>query len=759
MTKGPVSPPSVEELQDFCLGRCEPRRAAEIESFLADGPNCDAVLAAAPDDALVRRLRGAGALAGPGRAGWSNTLTGATPGTDRLAGATDTGLLEFQEHPRYRFLRKLGQGGMGTVYLAEHRVMRRLVAIKLLRESPGRPQLTDRFRQEVQAAAALSHPHLVTAHDADEIDGTPFLVMEYVEGESLDRRLARDGPLPASLASALIRQAALGLEFIRQAGMVHRDIKPHNLMVVTGASVDTPGTVKVLDFGLARVLRPDAPTGGSLTDEQTILGTADYMAPEQARDSRTADTRADVYSLGCTLYQLLTGRVPYPGGVAMDKILRHASARPEPLGDAVPPGLVAVVNKMMARDPDERYQTPAAVAAALEPFTTGGSDTIVAPPPRPRRRGLRWGLLALVGCLFLAVGFLIWHWYGTSSGSSATEPAGNDAPARTAREKEPVGLLRLLPAQGANLRNTKFSPDGKYVLAVAWGFVCVWEADTGKLLHTLLGTAGWWSAVFTADSRGVIYLHSDGILRRWDVGPGTSAPLKHLDFRTGSKERLKDVEPFAVSADGKYLACIFTASDKSARYVLLDLVTGKQLCQIRPLSSGQGLSPTALFSADGKRFYTADISRKPLLETTLRIWDVAAGKQAKSFRVANMADGRLAFGARGRWLGFDYNRGGHYYFAFIDLASGQPAHDVAMAQTGKRSLGFAGASGRWYGSISEKGDRVDFYDLSTGKAVFTHKGIPVPSVGAFSADGRYAAVPGQGGVWLFRLPSAGGGLQ
>jgi len=200
-----------------------------------------------------------------------------------------------------------------------------------------------------------------------------FLVMEFVEGESLDQRLMQLGSLPVAAACDFVRQAAIGLQFAHEKGMIHRDIKPHNLMRAAD------GTIKILDFGLARILREVDPSsvettrkangdqsGGQITAVGVVMGTVDYMAPEQARDSRTADIRADIYSLGCTLYHLLSGQVPFPDGTVADKIRKHAESAPEPL--AVPSGLMPIINRMMAKKPHDRFPTPGEVAAALEPF-------------------------------------------------------------------------------------------------------------------------------------------------------------------------------------------------------------------------------------------------------------------------------------------------------------------------------------------------------------------------------------------------------
>jgi serine/threonine protein kinase len=272
------------------------------------------------------------------------------------------------EHSRYRVIRLLGQGGMGSVYLAEHRHMERQVALKVI--SPDMVNNADavrRFRQEVTAAARLGpHPNIVAVHDAEQAGDLHFLVMEFVEGQSLADYLRTRGTLPIAEACDCVRQAALGLQHAHQQGMIHRDIKPHNLM-------RTPqGQIKVLDFGLARCGRETDKPRTQLTQQGVLMGTADYMAPEQANDSRVADIRADIYSLGCTLYHLLSGRVPFPDGGTVDKIIKHAVEPPTPVGALrrdLPLGVVRVVEKMMAKNVEQRYQTPAEVAEALAPWT------------------------------------------------------------------------------------------------------------------------------------------------------------------------------------------------------------------------------------------------------------------------------------------------------------------------------------------------------------------------------------------------------
>jgi hypothetical protein len=271
----------------------------------------------------------------------------------------------------YEILAPLGKGGMGTVYLALHTRLKRQVALKILPPHHlGDPVLVARFRREMEAVGKLDHPHLVRATDAGEEQGTHFLAMEFVEGLDLSRLVRLHGALPVADACELARQAAEGLHYVHEHGLVHRDVKPSNLMV-------TPlGQLKVLDLGLAR-LRGDHFAVEELTDTGQFMGTADYMAPEQTVDARGVDIRADLYSLGCTLYKLLTGRAPFSGpgyDSAYKKMRAHAEQPLPPVRDLrpeVPPGLAAVLDRLVAKDPAGRFATPAEAAAALAPFTAG----------------------------------------------------------------------------------------------------------------------------------------------------------------------------------------------------------------------------------------------------------------------------------------------------------------------------------------------------------------------------------------------------
>jgi len=263
---------------------------------------------------------------------------------------------------KYKLLDHLGTGGMSSVYLAEHVLMQRRVAIKVLpKHRVQDASYLARFLREAKAAAALDHRNIVRAYDVDHDGVNHYLVMEYVEGQDLQRMVREHGPLPYNLAVEYVRQAAEGLQHAHQAGLIHRDVKPANLLV------DKNGTVKLLDLGLARFTDDER---GSLTIayDENVLGTADYLAPEQAVDSHRVDHRADIYSLGCTLYYLLTGHPPFSEGTLAQRIMKHQrEAPPDIRADRpdAPEDLVAICLKMMAKKPSGRFQTAGEVAQAL----------------------------------------------------------------------------------------------------------------------------------------------------------------------------------------------------------------------------------------------------------------------------------------------------------------------------------------------------------------------------------------------------------
>jgi serine/threonine-protein kinase len=282
---------------------------------------------------------------------------------------------------QYRILDQLGRGGMGRVFKAEHLTMGRVVALKVLAPDLLR---TDRaqelFLREVRAAAQLVHPNIVTAYDANEVDGRYYLVLEFVDGPNLEQLVRQQGPVAVGTACDYVRQIARGLQCAHLRGMVHRDVKPANILIQRrGLNGDDVGLVKISDFGLARLHTPNAADeshpGTILTKENTVMGTPDFLSPEQARSLHKTDIRSDLYSVGCTFHFLLTGQVPFPGGNTLDKLIRHNTEKPTPINELrrdTPAEVAAILSRLLSKHPKERYQTPAELAAALEPFAVSG---------------------------------------------------------------------------------------------------------------------------------------------------------------------------------------------------------------------------------------------------------------------------------------------------------------------------------------------------------------------------------------------------
>jgi predicted Ser/Thr protein kinase len=389
MNAEPQTHPAAEQLAAYGLGKLNAADTAAVAGHLETCAACRHTVQDVPPDSfigLVRSARPAAPQATPAP-GASPSLLGASPsvigGPAPLPSDAPPAPPELAGHPRFRVVRELGRGGMGVVYLAEHRLMERPVALKVISKSLlEHPEALARFRREVKAAAKLDHKNIVRAYDAEQAGDLHLLVMEYVEGLDLARVLERKGPLPVPHSCHYVRQAALGLQHAHERGMVHRDLKPHNLMLVP----DT-GLVKILDFGLAR-LASERQRGRELTGVGAVMGTPEYIAPEQATDARTADIRADVYSLGCTLYCLLAGRPPFQEATAVKLILAHLDQEATPLHKLrpdVPAELSAVVGRMMAKDPAQRFQVPKEVAEALATFIKPGGKpaAVAAPTPKP----------------------------------------------------------------------------------------------------------------------------------------------------------------------------------------------------------------------------------------------------------------------------------------------------------------------------------------------------------------------------------------
>ncbi len=664
--------------------------------------------------------------------------------------------------PGYEVVREIGRGGMGVVYEAVHRAMGRRVAVKLIHPELLRHQAAvARFRREVRAGARLTHPNLVIAFSAGEAGASHFLAMELVEGENLAELLRRGGPLPVGRACEIIRQAALGLQHAHEAGLVHRDVKPHNLMLVRTNGLQPVGLVKVLDFGLAALAEDGAEPDGQ-TAPGTMMGTPDYMAPEQAEDSRSAGPPADVYSLGCTLFHLLTGQGPFPSGTVMQKLLAHRREAPPSaprLRPEVPPGLGAVLLRALAKRPQDRFGSAGELAEALRPFTdpnyrhkAGSHDGGLA-----RRRRLAAGLLTAVLLAGLGAAAYILRRPADRGEKVVIEPPRPEAPPATEQEKlapqadtapEPVTGSKLGEGFGARkepLTSVLWLPDGKRVVSTSGApadrVARVWDLRSAKPSRTLTGhERGITTAALFPDGRRLVTADYDGSVRVWDVEQG-----KELrQFGHGSW-----VRGLAVSPDGRYV--LSSGSDGKAAARLWDADTGVAICTFpapKGLEEGPCLaSSRADFFPDGRRAATAGWT-----DGSVSVWDVDGGRELK--RLTPPDGGLLVYSLRvvpgGRWL---FAGGEDHRARLWDVEAGAVARTFHL--DGVCDTVAVSPDGRWLatGDRGERDSLVRLWDRESGaeRRRFLWRGATITGVG-FSPDGRRIAVATNvGRVHVYRV--------
>ncbi|MGE3807204.1 MAG: protein kinase, partial [Gemmataceae bacterium] len=509
----------------------------------------------------------------------------------------------------YILLEKLGSGGMGQVFKARHKLMKRIVALKVIRKDRlGDANAVNRFLREIEASAQLAHPNIVTAYDADQVGDTLLLAMEYVQGTDLSRMVKQNGPLPIEQACAYARQAALALQHAHERGLVHRDIKPHNLLVSF-----TEGKVKVLDMGLARLHGSvsDAETSEGLTQTGAVMGTPDYISPEQARHARV-DIRSDIYSLGCSLYHMLTGRVPFTGKSLTEKLLSHQLDIPEPIDrirPEIPLELGLVVERMMAKKPEERYQTPGEAAHALEPFgylpgrgaitlkmPGSSSEVLLSSVGRARqapadlkelvvtarsavRRHPRRILIGLGGlALFIALVL----WLGLSD-------VKNRIPPQEQFSWQPKELVMVLGEHRLRhayaIRRVAYSPNGKLLATCSTTMfdmmVRVFDAQTRQEYRVLEGHKDEVRCIaFAGDSRTLISAGEDNVIKVWDVQSGNEVATLY-----GHKGIINDL---CFARDGRTFAS--ASQDGTVRLWTLNVPTSKHLFEVKGQATGVAIS-------------------------------------------------------------------------------------------------------------------------------------------------------------------------
>ncbi|MFO0810193.1 MAG: protein kinase [Gemmataceae bacterium] len=366
--------PTDVALAAYALGKLAAADAETVRGHLDACPRCRTLAERTPADTFVRLLQKASGRSKAETPAPSVAATGVQPPQAAVA----TGVQDspppadaeippaLRDHPALKVQRLLGRGGMGAVYLAHHAMLDKPVAVKVMApELVADEKSVARFHAEIRAVAKLDHPNIVRALDAQTAGGLHLFVMEYVDGQRLDEVVAARGRLPVDYACKCARLAALGLQHAHEKGLAHRDFKPQNLML------SKAGQVKILDFGLAK-LATETKSRGGMTSQGVILGTPEYMAPEQARDTSSAGPPADIYALGATLFFLLTGRPPFTGGSAIDIVMKQINEPPPRVTELrpdVPQGLADLIARMLAKDAADRPATAKEVAEALGPYT------------------------------------------------------------------------------------------------------------------------------------------------------------------------------------------------------------------------------------------------------------------------------------------------------------------------------------------------------------------------------------------------------
>lgn len=525
----------------------------------------------------------------------------------------------------FTILGEVGRGGMGVVYQAKRVDTGTMVAVKVIRQDRlMHDDAVARFRREAQAASRLDHPNIVGVFDSDHTGDTHYLVMEFVDGITLEHLVDRQGPLAIDQACEYLRQAALGLQHAFEQGLVHRDIKPANLMVTPapGSPGGSVGVVKILDMGVARMLQvvggPPGDSINTLTQRGAVLGTPDYVAPEQLENPHQADIRADLYSLGCTLYFLLTGQVPFPGGSLLSKFDKQRWEAPKPvqlLRSEVPPGLEALLSKLMAKDPGERFAYPLELAQALEVLAARGYQ------------GLARGALRLVRRLQGHSG-PVWSAVFSPDGRWVLS-GGKDRSARL-WETSTGKLVRVFAPLPQEIRCVGFTPGGRQVVMGSGVTVRMAGLESGQEVRRFSGHSDAVRCLaFTADGKYLLTGSDDKSLRVWDVSSGRER--QRLARHGGS------ITGLAVTSGGE--TALTASRDQTVR--AWDLTSGQE----RGCMSGGGGAVLGLSLASGDQ-----VAASAHFDTLLRLWDISSGLELRRLPGHKQMVTGTAFSADGRLL-------------------------------------------------------------------------------------------------------------
>jgi serine/threonine protein kinase len=675
----------------------------------------------------------------------------------------------------YVLLERLGEGGAGQVFKARHQKMNRVVAIKLVRkELLTDAEVVARFYREIQIVSQLDHPNIVHAYDAGPAGAGHFLAMEYVEGTDLGKLVKKNGPLQVAQACEYIRQAALGLQHAHERGLVHRDIKPHNLLLASGGR-ESPGEnlVKLTDLGLARLPRVSNEemtavlTGvrgtGTLTPENAqLIGTIDYMAPEQADNFHQADIRADIYSLGCTFFYLLAGQPPFAAATLPQKLLKHQQTPPPPLSQFrsdVPQSVCRILDKMLAKKPEERYQTPAAVAAALQPL----GRLPISQPIRVQARKRRWRLPAALAVILLLSGtiFLMSKPWRISDGQqSSTETASEilqgpldrlqrqDIPAEKLVRGLPEEVVAVLGAHDNKpVKALAFNPDGR---RLTWAreegpeksggpkySVHLWDAETGNEARGFPRSApkvrtNWYQAVhqlaFSPDGQKLAVAVRHGAVLLDVSSAKEERPLEH-DGDGGC---------LAFSPDGHTLA---TGAGKTTRLWDLSTVKAGTATEIPQGALSLSFSPDSNTLAIGPG------------QGEVQLWSVAGKPSLRQTLPQGYHPARFALTAGKNLLatGGPNNVQVLHWDLDKDRAFPRPKPKQFHVSEGL-TVGLAYTPDGTRLAVAKK-EQLFVWDVISGERYYRPLPCEVKHI-AFAPDGRHLATANMDGtVYIFRLPA------
>ncbi len=727
MQAPPSLHPSEQMLQAFGNGQLDGASAEAVSTHLDECEDCLLRVAGISSDGFLEAFR---------RARSTERMSSERAATDRSKSSAATGdgiPAELANHPDYEIRRELGRGGMGVVYLAHNRLMGLDQVLNVMgRHIVERPGVMERFLREIRTVAQLRHPNIVTAHHAFRSGECLVFAMEYVDGLDLARMVKARGPMPVGHAYYYVQQAALGLQHAHERGIVHRDIKPGNLMLARNGD---RALIKVLDFGLAKAslenkvvelamddgehsLREEA----NLTHTGQMLGTPDFIAPEQIDDAQSADLRADIYSLGCTLYYLLSGGPPFPSQTLYDVLQAHHSTdarllnfvRPE-----VPAELAALVAKMMAKEPESRFQTPDEVAKALPPFF--------------KKRG---GTAVALGLGFSQAGPLDTSLYT----AGARELSTSHAPASVSTPKTATARTHDRPEQmWESLIDFKEPEDSAPTVAneakaapqrPRW----LWPAvAAGALLFALI--AVWAAGVFKGKTRG-----QDAL-----AAQPTDQPARHEAERESGESTAKTELNEQLLYDARMnnvQRCWEDANIELMQQVLAECLPTNHggidrrgfewYYWQRKISSGQitlmghtSHVNDVAFSPDGSRLASASF------DGTVKVWDAGTGQETLTLKghtdgvisVAFSPDGsRIASATDSTVKVWDAGTGQE---SLTLKGHAAPVSSVAFSPDGKRLA-------------SASSDRtVKVWDAGTGQETLTSRCLPARSLAWRSAPTAY----------------------